>query len=163
MGRDRTVLRLLIALEVSIHAPAWGATNMQELRSIQQLVSIHAPAWGATQGRGPFVPHTMFQFTRPHGARQIGAIVDFAISRFNSRARMGRDCTGWGVGGSRGGFNSRARMGRDSALRRSWVQRRCFNSRARMGRDAALPPARAWCACFNSRARMGRDRGAADH
>src|SRR5690554_3468105 len=34
---------------VSIHAPAWGATCRKELGKIQALVSIHAPAWGATK------------------------------------------------------------------------------------------------------------------
>ena len=34
---------------VSIHAPAWGATNVAIDLQIKQLVSIHAPAWGATR------------------------------------------------------------------------------------------------------------------
>ena len=39
-----------ISLEVSIHAPAWGAT-MPNLRHYYRItVSIHAPAWGATLG-----------------------------------------------------------------------------------------------------------------
>ena len=37
--------------EVSIHAPAWGATNAPNLFSSCRTVSIHAPAWGATQQR----------------------------------------------------------------------------------------------------------------
>jgi len=38
--------------EVSIHAPAWGAT--EALRRAENLseVSIHAPAWGATNPEG---------------------------------------------------------------------------------------------------------------
>ena len=36
-------------------------------------VSIHAPAWGATFGAvASFADDVMFQFTRPHGARQPG-------------------------------------------------------------------------------------------
>ena len=34
--------------EVSIHAPAWGATSKDTAVLEGQLVSIHAPAWGAT-------------------------------------------------------------------------------------------------------------------
>ena len=34
---------------VSIHAPAWGATNMLGHRFRRVTVSIHAPAWGATE------------------------------------------------------------------------------------------------------------------
>ncbi len=33
---------------VSIHAPAWGATNVNNTNWAAYDVSIHAPAWGAT-------------------------------------------------------------------------------------------------------------------
>ena len=56
--------------EVSIHAPAWGATSPAPLPAAAKTVSIHAPAWGAT-GRDP-------QRRADH-------------SRFNSRSRMGSD------------------------------------------------------------------------
>ena len=36
--------------EVSIHAPAWGATKRCLKLSEPEKVSIHAPAWGATTG-----------------------------------------------------------------------------------------------------------------
>ena len=35
---------------VSIHAPAWGATNTDTSLELATNVSIHAPAWGATSG-----------------------------------------------------------------------------------------------------------------
>ena len=34
--------------EVSIHAPAWGATSVRRHLIADRRVSIHAPAWGAT-------------------------------------------------------------------------------------------------------------------
>ena len=37
--------------QVSIHAPAWGATKLNWYAIIYQRVSIHAPAWGATARR----------------------------------------------------------------------------------------------------------------
>ena len=37
-----------LGLTVSIHAPAWGATELQSLLAPEVSVSIHAPAWGAT-------------------------------------------------------------------------------------------------------------------
>ena len=37
---------------VSIHAPAWGATDEWEPSWSDAEVSIHAPAWGATARRG---------------------------------------------------------------------------------------------------------------
>ncbi len=48
MGCDfyNSTLRRLI--NVSIHAPAWGATVTNALRAGVPIVSIHAPAWGAT-------------------------------------------------------------------------------------------------------------------
>ena len=33
---------------ISIHAPAWGATENTANRRIILNISIHAPAWGAT-------------------------------------------------------------------------------------------------------------------
>ena len=33
---------------VSIHAPAWGATSPDDNLTGIEIVSIHAPAWGAT-------------------------------------------------------------------------------------------------------------------
>jgi len=93
MGRDR--LRLLFSrstANVSIHAPAWGATNLHYEVFNFIFVSIHAPAWGATlndwkktERLCSFNPRARmgrdieiktendvqkpFQSTRPHGAR----------------------------------------------------------------------------------------------
>ena len=36
---------------VSIHAPAWGATELDRKALAEHMVSIHAPAWGATLKR----------------------------------------------------------------------------------------------------------------
>ena len=47
-GRDSQLLRLLEAAEVSIHAPARGATIQIICRFRRIYVSIHAPARGAT-------------------------------------------------------------------------------------------------------------------
>ena len=49
MGRDQTYEEAAEKPEVSIHAPAWGATaERQEWLANLERVSIHAPAWGAT-------------------------------------------------------------------------------------------------------------------
>ena len=37
-------------VDVSIHAPAWGATYHDRSEALHGWVSIHAPAWGATTG-----------------------------------------------------------------------------------------------------------------
>jgi len=70
MGRDNHRLFGLPGIGVSIHAPAWGATKVKHVAGRGLVVSIHAPAWGAT-----------FLTSRQTLRR----------TRFNPRARMGRD------------------------------------------------------------------------
>ena len=64
--------KLWLRTEVSIRAPAWGATAELDGLFVDFLVSIRAPAWGATYGRG--------------GNRRV-------VDCFNSRSRMGSDVT----------------------------------------------------------------------
>ncbi len=119
MGRDSS-LRLvkLLSPQVSIHAPAWGATRREYRPSIGCIVSIHAPAWGATL---------------------LWLCCSFSFFCFNPRARVGRDlytiivvltrldvsihAPAWGATtmastamGGTPGFNPRARVGRDSTF-----------------------------------------------
>src|SRR5690606_2968789 len=48
VGRDLDAFAHDEETEVSIHAPAWGATRAVEDAGKRLRVSIHAPAWGAT-------------------------------------------------------------------------------------------------------------------
>ena len=49
MGCDcRSWFQLAVHKDVSIHAPAWGATCVAHTELHLLDVSIHAPAWGAT-------------------------------------------------------------------------------------------------------------------
>ena len=50
-GATDVLYRSYVHLLVSIHAPAWGATERPLTDSEAQGVSIHAPAWGATPRR----------------------------------------------------------------------------------------------------------------
>ena len=52
MGCDASVLVICLMSVVSIHAPAWGATEFGLCRYSHSQVSIHAPAWGATFSDG---------------------------------------------------------------------------------------------------------------
>ena len=89
--------------EVSIHAPAWGATILQQLHGFDIRVSIHAPAWGATKVRHALHPRRRFQSTRPRGARPRLRARRSKQACFNPRARVGRDanldalCKAFGV------------------------------------------------------------------
>ena len=80
-------------LDISIHAPTWGATslNADYLKTI--AISIHAPTWGATSFAPHCEPLEEFQSTHPRGVRQlwekpIGGKVDF-----NPRTHVGCDIT----------------------------------------------------------------------
>ena len=54
-------------------------------------VSIHAPARGATKFQRLQFPNVEFQSTRPRGARLHAVCGCVSIKRFNPRAREGRD------------------------------------------------------------------------
>ena len=63
------------------------------LHDIHIVVSIHAPAWGATQQAILNEYEQKFQSTHPHGARRNGPFWPVQLSaRFNPRTRMGCDC-----------------------------------------------------------------------
>ena len=86
---------------VSTHAPAWGATHLNEYyyksymfqptrphgaRQTSVLtgeigvpVSTHAPAWGATYYLCHLLGGKQFQPTRPHGARLLEPNVDWYL------------------------------------------------------------------------------------
>ncbi len=61
--------------EVSIHAPARGATDGARGGRGAGPVSIHAPARGATDLVAQMEGQGQFQSTRPHGARLLAAAV----------------------------------------------------------------------------------------
>ena len=75
--RPPLYLRPLQAQAISIHAPAWGATNPLTYDANPQQISIHAPAWGATARR----------------CRDTHRLCDF-----NPRSRMGSDAGGRAAG-----------------------------------------------------------------
>ena len=106
--------RVVISLsEVSIHAPARGATQRVSGAFGKFGVSIHAPARGATKAvfqwarghafqftlpRGerllacsPLPTSVLFQFTLPRGERRLLSNHTTKIIRFNSRSREGSD------------------------------------------------------------------------
>ena len=58
-------------LNVSIHAPARGATLLSPVCVLGDVVSIHAPARGATLLLQEPLKMAVFQFTHPRGVRQI--------------------------------------------------------------------------------------------
>ncbi len=149
-----------------------------------QDVSIRAPAWGATiDVQALIAKEAMFQSARPRGAR-LGSIWPISCRwRFNPRARVGRDkpnpadLSTWDWFQSarprgarheipalglhlRDRFNPRARVGRDYAQGVHGSLRHRFNPRARVGRDSHRPALRKTSATFQSARPRGARRGA---
>ena len=58
---------------------------------IYDNVSIHAPAWGATHIHGFCNETEEFQSTHPHGVRPVRIDFPHAVGSFNPRTRMGCD------------------------------------------------------------------------
>mgnify|MGYP001232437101 CR=1 FL=1 len=79
--------------KVSIHAPTRGATDFQRPAGPSRLVSIHAPTRGATIPFVMSVATSLFQSTRPRGARPLSATSPDIAGCFNPRAHAGRDCS----------------------------------------------------------------------
>ena len=79
--------------QISIHAPAWGATGWRRSDGSGRRISIHAPAWGATEELLAMEKSEEISIHAP----AWGATVYRNMSRmtshdFNPRARVGRDC-----------------------------------------------------------------------
>ena len=85
----------MVVLDISIHAPAWGATAFDLVRLHKYGISIHAPAWGATS-----TPARLFLPLKDFNPRsRVGS--DFApytktcmALYFNPRSRVGSDKSG---------------------------------------------------------------------
>ena len=136
MGCDGTRASGFLSSQISIHAPAWGATRVHGHGRGQCHISIHAPAWGATPKRptlGPpvlhFNPRTRMGCDRrqdrssPSTSISIhapawGATIDFCVVA--SLAIISIHAPAWGATGGSSGqgrscpyFNPRTRMGCD--------------------------------------------------
>ena len=93
-----------------------GCDFNNSLRKSKHRVSIHAPAWGATQQFRHWMRLERFQSTHPHGVRlQKMSVLVFGLS-FNPRTRMGCDtlCSDCCIHPYC--FNPRTRMGCDLRL-----------------------------------------------
>ena len=125
VGRDGLRLVVLLLLELFQSTRPRGARRSTKAPSATQEVSIHAPAWGATRRpahhwprRVCFNPRArvgrdllrrlrrllrLFQSTRPRGARLVfGSASLSTANSFNPRARVGRDRSRWQFNAPRG-------------------------------------------------------------
>ena len=103
--------------EISIHAPAKGATSATLGTRIGSGISIHAPAKGATLKGFPFQPFLkIFQSTLPRRERQDMINLINPMENFNPRSREGSDCDPIIKKYVDGDFNPRSREGSDRYL-----------------------------------------------
>ncbi len=108
---------------VSIHAPARGATVSYD--TLEQLYGFQStrPRGARPQAVGADAVNRAFQSTRPRGARRALKRIPKTWTRFNPRARAGRDDTRDARKPGSQSFNPRARAGRD------WVDSKAIRSR----------------------------------
>ena len=130
----------------------WARATLNE-------VSIHAPAWGATWSsssaparRAGFNPRARVGRDVPVARRRCRPV------SFNPRARVGRDSCRHPSRRTRYGFNPRARVGRDLLHLRAYlaVDRVSIHAPA-WGATSSTPTCASRSGCFNPRARVGRD------
>ena len=135
-GRDLYFCVKPIIINVSIHAPARGAT-------IGFQHCLHHWMFQSTRPRGarPNFYHMafallLFQSTRPRGARRLGCLVGIQIMKFQStRPRGARPASSSAVFCNLSFQSTRPRGARLSTHTEN-VHILCFNPRARAGRDS---------------------------
>ena len=116
--------------KVSIHAPARGATFQRSQCRRMRSFNPRA-AWGATEIRHASRCRR-FQSTRPRGRDHAGVQPCVTVA-FQSTRPRGRDILRCESRRSR--FNPRARVGRDGQCRRCMVSMGAFQSTRPVGRD----------------------------
>ena len=97
-------------------------------------ISIHAPAWGATQSGVRYRVRYRFQSTLPHGERRDSSPPCREATYFNPRSRMGSDLTATQLF-EVAEFQSTLPHGERLVRRSRRAHRWNFNPRSRMGSD----------------------------
>ena len=116
MGSDLHYFELHALVVVSIHAPTWGATQLDMFYQQRNEVSIHAPTWGATMDAFALYLKYTFQSTLPHGERPYAGIGIEKDYGFNPRSHMGSDSSEAASIWPHSRFNPRSHMGSDLIL-----------------------------------------------
>ena len=123
-GRRHSVGRRRPGRNVSIHAPARGATRQNKHPRHFGRVSIHAPARGATACQGESRHDTRSFNPRPRaGGDSVSRPGDLWICGFNPRPRAGGDDGHKKIDRAGICFNPRPRAGGDCYFATPWYQR----------------------------------------
>ena len=100
--------------DVSIHAPARGATSLADRDILIPVVSIHAPARGATKAATMIIPVLLVSIHAPaRGATKHPHRQYYHCPGFNPRSRTGSDSDKKSTYDSIWRFNPRSRTGSD--------------------------------------------------
>ena len=126
----------LITQYISIHAPARGATTPRHPPSQDHGISIHAPARGATPNVPTRDPAILFQSTLPRGERRTGLtiILRYDAISIHAPARGATKNNQW-IWSRFLYFNPRSREGSDEIERTKKRNDVNFNPRSREGSD----------------------------
>ena len=101
--------------DISIHAPAKGATEDYIGYGSYTLISIHAPAKGATLSFVGILWSAIFQSTLPRRERRCRNAFGCYPDNFNPRSREGSDKTHNSCSNTGKYFNPRSREGSDKS------------------------------------------------
>ena len=91
MGSDDTALEMTLTTVLFQSTLPHGERRAAARGPAAREISIHAPAWGATWINGQQVNHTGFQSTLPHGERPGRWSRRARNTDFNPCSRMGSD------------------------------------------------------------------------
>ncbi len=83
-------------MQVSIHAPVWGATTAEAATTLLPWMFQSTPPYGGRpDAPSPYYPYRKFQSTPPYGGRRVRGWGCKCRECFNPRPRMGGDylCT----------------------------------------------------------------------
>ena len=140
VGCDLCTPTLMSKINISIHAPTWGATLMVLICSHFVKISIHAPTWGATYHKDCSVQCGEYFNPRTHvGCDAAANASDITKLKFQSTHPRG--------------VRLRINPGRTRNIN--------FNPRTHVGCDPAASGPRTTHADFNPRTHVGCDRSPA--
>ena len=161
VGRDRSSCSALFGKAwFQSTRPRGARPYAGKCDGVDRQVSIHAPAWGATKrGRDVIAECTRFNPRARVGRDYARCCKPCGIGVSIHAPAWGATSNHIGDGHEPAGFNPRARVGRDSTSKALLYPRKSFNPRARVGRDAAIYAATITTARFQST----RPRGARPH
>ena len=113
VGSDMGASSGMRHLNVSIHAPAWGATRLLAGPASKTRFQFTLPRGERHVSDLRNTVGLMFQFTLPRGERPAKNALRLRVECFNSRSRVGSDWRSTTASSSSRSFNSRSRVGSD--------------------------------------------------